>query len=85
MKRYALILLAFCAANVGADPVVRCGNVLLQSGVGTSQYLVAQKCGEPTFRDGNRWIYDRGESFITILVFKENGELTFVEDEFAWR
>lgn len=85
MKRYMLILLALCAANGEADPVVRCGNVLLQSGVGTSQYLVAQKCGAPTVRDGNRWIYDRGEGFVRILVFKENGELTFVKDEFAWR
>ena len=79
------MLFSLISIGARADPAVRCGNDLLESGLGTSRYLVLQKCGEPTFRDGNRWIYDRGESFLRILVFKDNGELSFIKDEFAWR
>lgn len=82
------LLLLGLAANpphAAADPGLRCGNALLQPGVGTSRYLVLQKCGEPTYRDGYRWYYDRGEAFLTVLVFSENGELSFSKDEYTWR
>ena len=87
MKNHLLVMLgliAFSTSSV-ADPGFRCGNDLLQTGVGTSRYLVLKKCGEPTYRDGYRWYYDRGEAFLTVLVFDDNGELAFSKDEYAWR
>jgi hypothetical protein len=81
----ALLGLVAIAPSSIADPGFRCGNNLLVPGVGTSNYLVLQKCGEPTYRNGYRWYYDRGETFITVLVFSDSGELTFSKDEYAWR
>lgn len=87
MKNHCLLLLGLISISTAtlADPGFRCGNDLLQTGIGTSRYLVLQKCGEPTYRDGYRWYYDRGEAFLTILVFKDNGELAFTKDEYTWR
>ncbi|MGF1612885.1 MAG: DUF2845 domain-containing protein [Gammaproteobacteria bacterium] len=85
MRRCLWLLLGLFSTSTIADPRLRCGNDLIETGVGTSRYLVLQKCGEPTFRDGNRWFYDRGNTFLTILVFKDNGELGFSKTEFTWR
>ncbi|MFZ0257394.1 MAG: DUF2845 domain-containing protein [Gammaproteobacteria bacterium] len=87
MRNFFLPLIGLIAISTQAvaDPGFRCGNNLLQSGVGTSRYLVLQKCGEPTYRDGYRWYYDRGEAFLTVLVFSDNGELSFSKDEYTWR
>lgn len=54
MRIQLLLLLGLIAVapSVTADPGFRCGNDLLQAGVGTSRYLVLKKCGEPTYRDG---------------------------------
>jgi len=87
MNTYLLLLLGLASISTAAaaDPGFRCGSNIVQTGVGTSRYLVLQHCGEPTYRDGYRWYYDRGEAFITVLVFDENGELSFSKDEYAWR
>jgi hypothetical protein len=87
MGKHLVALLGLISLSSGsvADPNFRCGNDLLQTGVGTSRYLVLQKCGEPTYRDGYRWYYDRGEAFLTVLVFSDNGELNFSKDEYTWR
>lgn len=83
--RLLLLGLTVLSTSTVADPVLRCGNVLLQTGVGTSNYLVLQKCGEPTYRDGYRWYYDRGGAFLTVLVFSDSGELAFSKQEYTWR
>ncbi len=86
MRGYCLVLPGLIAISTGtvADPGFRCGNDLVQAGVGTSRYLVLQKCGEPTYRDGYRWYYDRGGAFLTVLVFNDGGELSFSKDEYTW-
>ena len=49
------------AATSLADSM-RCGTNLIQSGQrhGGGKYEVLKKCGEPTERMGNVWIYERG-------------------------
>ncbi|MEA3412131.1 MAG: DUF2845 domain-containing protein [Pseudomonadota bacterium] len=53
-----------------------CGQSLVEPG--DTEYQVEQKCGKPTTKEMNRWIYDRAsQSFIYELNF-EVGQLTHI-------
>ncbi len=55
---------------------MRCGGRLVE--IGDTEYEVLRKCGEPSHKEANQWIYDRGAgSFIKILKFG-NGKLQFI-------
>jgi hypothetical protein len=56
-----------------------CGTDIVN--VGDSELDVLNKCGPPTFKDGDRWIYDRGpDQFIETVVFG-NGVVLFIQEE----
>ncbi len=64
-----------CMTSASAGSM-RCGVHLIQDGGrnGPGKYEVLKKCGEPTERFGNTWIYERlGNRYI--LTFKDNGQL----------
>ncbi len=70
-------LLVVTAATVFAAGM-RCGGKLVA--IGDTEYQVLRKCGEPSYKAANRWIYDRGAGrFIKILKFG-NGKLLFIEE-----
>ena len=56
---------------------IRCGgHVISDSGrTGPGKYEVIKKCGQPTERFGNTWIYDRAGQTRKILRFNDSGEL----------
>ena len=79
-KAYLLaITILFSAAYftpASASSSMRCGVHLIQDSQirGPGKYEVLKKCGEPTERFGNTWIYEiRGSRYI--LTFKDNGQL----------
>lgn len=60
-----------------------CGGALVTDDQpdGQFQQQILKKCGEPTARDGNDWLYDRanvGEG-IYVLHFNDAGELESIE------
>jgi len=40
---------------------------------------VLKKCGEPTIRAGNTWIYEKSHGAKTIMVFDASGKLSRIE------
>jgi hypothetical protein len=56
---------------------IRCGTHLIMDGQrnGTGKYEVSKKCGSPTERYGNTWIYDRPGEAKKILHFNDSGRL----------
>ena len=65
------------AITVLADGM-RCGNSLVE--IGDTEYEVIRKCGQPSYKNANQWIYDRGPGrFIKILNFG-NGKLLFIDE-----
>ena len=54
-----------------------CGTHIISSGQGNSpgQYEVLKRCGEPTFRQGNTWIYERSSSVARKVRFDRNGNI----------
>ena len=59
----------------------RCGRHVISSGQlhGPDKYEVLKKCGEPTSRAGNIWIYKKANGSKTVMVFDALGKLSSIE------
>lgn len=66
-------LVATDAALAGS---MRCGNHLIEDSGRTApgKYEVLKKCGEPTAKVGNTWIYERGGSK-RVVSFNDRGQV----------
>ena len=69
IKRLALLVAATLLSTLAMQPTyasgsMRCGTHIISSGSrsGTGKYEVLTKCGEPTERFGNTWVYKRGSA-----------------------
>lgn len=78
-----LLLVSLCASGAAFAGDMRCGDVVIQDGllVGPTKYDVLTRCGPPTAREGNRWIYVRPHKHVKILAFNDNGQLTHITEE----
>jgi hypothetical protein len=56
---------------------MRCGSHIISTGGlnGPGKYEVLKKCGEPTIRSGDTWIYDRPGGVKYVVVFDAAGYL----------
>ena len=62
---------------------LRCGGQLIEGGgrSGPGMYEVLKKCGKPTERYGNTWIYVRSGQPNRILHFSDSGQLQSIRTE----
>jgi hypothetical protein len=60
-----------------------CGGALITDDQPDGQFKqqILKKCGEPTSRDGNDWLYDRADvgEGMYVLHFNDSGELESIE------
>jgi len=70
-------MLMFQSAYAGS---MKCGQHIISDGgrTGPGTYEVLKRCGEPSFRQGNTWVYERGEKRRVAVVFKDNGEISSI-------
>ena len=56
---------------------MRCGSHIISTGGlhGPGKYEVLKKCGEPTVRSGDTWIYDKPGGVKYVVVFDAAGYL----------
>ena len=61
---------------------MKCGVHRLSGGGrhGPGMYEVLKKCGEPTFRRGNTWVYDQGGGRRKVVFFDDAGYLLRIGD-----
>jgi hypothetical protein len=73
----AIVLSALTLEPAFASGSMRCGtHIISASGrTGTGMYEVLKKCGEPTERFGNTWIYKRGSTKYEVH-FNSEGAVT---------
>jgi hypothetical protein len=83
-----LIIAAALLSTLTLEPAfasgsMRCGQHVISGGGrhGPGQYEVLMKCGEPTERIGNTWIYESPGQRRRIVRFNDNGMLTRVDSE----
>ncbi len=68
-------------APVPAQGGMRCGTHLINGGQRSAPYKheVLKRCGEPTARNGNNWIYEQSSSVTRVVVFSGNGQVSHIE------
>ena len=73
----AVLLLAMGFMEPAAASSMRCGTHIISSGQGNSpgQYEVLKRCGEPTFRQGDTWVYEKSSSVSTMIRFDNQGNI----------
>lgn len=55
---------------------MRCGSDFIS--VGDTEFDVASRCGEPAFKDGNRWAYEQGEDTLVKYVIFMGGKVASI-------
>ncbi len=85
INKSLLIIAAVSLSVLALEPALasgsmRCGTHIISSGSrsGTGMYEVLKKCGEPTERYGNTWIYVKGSSK-RVVTFNTAGEVMRIE------
>ncbi len=75
----AVGLVAVDAAVAGG---MRCGSHIIQDGgrSGPGKYEVLKKCGQPTTKVGNTWIYERGGQKKKVVRFHDSGQISSIQD-----
>jgi hypothetical protein len=73
----ATLLLAIVSMQPAVAGSMRCGTHIISSGQSNSpgQYEVLKRCGEPTFRQGDTWVYEKSSSVARKIRFDSNGNI----------
>ena len=73
----AFSMLMFQSVYAGS---MRCGSHIISEGgrAGPGTYEVLKRCGEPTFRQGNSWVYEKGKKRY-VIVFKDSGQISSIK------
>ena len=71
------ILLSMLLIETAFAGSMRCGSHIISTGGlhGPGKYEVLKKCGEPTIRSGDTWIYDKPGGVKYVVVFDAAGYL----------
>ncbi len=71
------ILLSMLLIETASAGSMRCGSHIISTGGlhGPGKYEVLKKCGEPTVRSGDTWIYDKPGGVKYVVVFDASGYL----------
>jgi hypothetical protein len=82
--RYTLVgcaVLGLIVAVPAAAGSIRCGSHIIQDGTrdAPGKYEVLKKCGEPTERLSDTWIYDKPGRSKRVLRFGPDGKLMRIE------
>ena len=85
-RKLACIVAALLVAALAFEPVfasgsMRCGTHIISPAGrhGPGKYEVLKKCGEPTARQGDTWVYEQPQRGKRVLRFDASGNLTRVE------
>lgn len=82
MKRpysFLTILLLIFFANVAYAQSFACGQSIVETGMGTTKEEVLEKCGPPTMKEGDRWVYENQPGQVTVILVFETGKLNQIE------
>jgi len=77
----AVFLSALALEPALASGSMRCGSHIISAGQrnGPGMYEVLKKCGEPTDRFGNTWIYEQSGGAKRVVHFDSDGSVARIE------
>jgi hypothetical protein len=77
----AALVLTIVSIQPALAGSMRCGTHIISSGQDNSpgQYEVLKRCGEPTSRQGDTWIYKQSSSVSNRIRFDRNGVILDID------
>ena len=85
-KSIWIVASVFILSNLMVEPAfatgsMRCGTHIISSSErrGPDKYEVLKKCGEPTNRAGNTWIYKLPGGATRVVVFDQSGRISRID------
>ena len=77
----SIVLLSMFLMQTALAGTMRCGTHIISTGGlhGPGKYEVLKKCGEPTARSGDTWIYDKPGGKKYVVVFDAAGYLARID------
>lgn len=84
MKKTIKSTAVACILAFGTMPAAQamtCGTHVISWGQDNSpgQYEVLKRCGEPTYRQGNTWIYEESSSVVHKIRFDSDGNIVDIQ------
>jgi len=75
-----IVSIAMIWPTLASASSMRCGTHLITASMANSpgKYEVLKRCGEPTARDGDTWVYKRSSSITKVVKFS-NGQILSIE------
>ena len=76
----AILAAAFAVGSSSAwsSEAFRCGGHIISDG--DKKVKVLEHCGEPTERDDNHWVYDRGPEKLMVIVHFDQDVVSLIEE-----
>ena len=77
----SVLLLSTLLMNLAIAGSMRCGTHIISDGGrhGPDKFEVLKKCGEPTARSGNTWIYEQVGGARRVVVFNASSDVARIE------
>ena len=73
----AFLMVVLSAAAWGSETVVCHGHIISD---GDPKIKVLKHCGEPTDREGEKWVYDRGPEKFLLVVHFDGDQVSLIEE-----
>ena len=86
-SKLKLIIATLLFSIIIVEPVLansmRCGTHIITAGLDESEspgmYEVLKRCGEPTARYGNTWVYEKSSSVTHVVKFGNDGQIWSID------
>jgi len=83
-NKFKVIAAALLLATGSFGPAVgsmKCGTHIISWGQDDSpgQYEVLKRCGKPTYRQGNTWVYEKSDSVSVKIRFDNQGNIVQID------
>lgn len=82
LYRCCLLLAGLCFTELSFAGHMRCSGYIIEDGLSNrhTKYEILKKCGEPSERYGNIWIYNADSRFPKKVQFRQDGRLISIRD-----
>ncbi len=74
----AAVALVFGSSVAWSSEAFRCDGHIISDG--DSKIKLIEHCGQPTEKEGNKWIYDRGHQKFIIVVHFDDDVVSLIEE-----
>lgn len=78
VKTVVIMAMIALSSAAWASETATCGGHIISNG--DPKVTVLEHCGEPTDREGDRWVYDRGPEKFLLIIHFDADQVSLIEE-----